>query len=332
MINYDEKRFLKIGAQIYSKRSEIEQIADEVCRKGFSSILFSSAGGSQAMMDPFAEILQERVSMPVLSVNAAVLVLTGNNQLNSRTLVFMASKSGDTKETVTAAEYLKQMGCTVISVIGKKDLKLEHISSYSVVYEDGRPQELILYLLLGRIMKNLNCFDEYDRFADQLEHLPQVLCDVRKQFDPAAVDYCTKYHDEPYHIWIASGELWPVCYAFSMCVLEESLWIRTKSVTSYDFFHGTLELVDKDVPVTLLVNEGKTRPLDLRVKEFIEQYSDKTAVIDAKDFPLTGFDEQFRPLLSCVVMNAALQRISKNMEAVNHHSLEIRRYYRKVQY
>ena len=31
-------------------------------------------------------------------------------------------------------------------------------------------------------------------------------------------------------------------------------------------------------------------------------------------------------------MNAALQRISKNMEDITGHSLDIRRYYRKLEY
>ena len=117
-----------------------------------------------------------------------------------------------------------------------------------------------------------------------------------------------------------------------MCVLEESLWIRTKSVTSQEFFHGTLELVDKDVCVTLLITEGKTRNADLKVKKFIEKYSDKVTVFDCKDFELQGISDEFRWLLSPVMMNAILQRISKNMEVITNHSLDYRRYYRKVDY
>ena len=40
----------------------------------------------------------------------------------------------------------------------------------------------------------------------------------------------------------------------------------------------------------------------------------------------------FRPLLSPVVMAAVLQRISKNIEVITDHSLDIRRYYRKESY
>ena len=87
----------------------------------------------------------------------------------------------------------------------------------------------------------------YPKFLKELRNLPNALVGVRKKVDQKAIEYCEKYCKEPYNIWVASGNLWPVCYAYAMCVLEESLWIRTKSVTSQEFFHGTLELVDNDV-------------------------------------------------------------------------------------
>lgn len=332
MINFDEEKMLENGACIYNQRPYIESIADQVCQHGFENIFISSIGGSQAMMEPFADIINEMSSIPVYCTLASTLVLTGHNQLNENSLVFMASKSGDTKETVTAAKWLKTKGCTIISIVGKKDSPLEELSDFCVVYEDGRPQELIMYLLIGRILFNKGYFDKYMKFADELKELPAVLVSVRKEADKQAIDYCQKFHLEPYQIWVASGNLWPVCYAYAMCVLEESQWIRTKSVSSPEFFHGTLELVEKNVCVTLLVTEGKTRELDLRVKRFIQQYTNKANIFDCKDYEYPGISDEFRGLLSPVAMNVILQRISKNMEVITQHSLDIRRYYRKVDY
>ena len=135
MINYDEQNFLKIGAHIYSKKAQIEKIADEVCEKGFSNILFSSVGGSQAMMDPFRCWINEMSDLPVYSYLSSELIYTGMNQLKDTTLVFMASKSGDTKETVAAAQYIKaNTNATIVSVIGKGNSILEELSDYSIVY------------------------------------------------------------------------------------------------------------------------------------------------------------------------------------------------------
>lgn len=332
MVTFDEAELLNQGELIYGCRDELEAIAVAVCERGFDNILLSSSGGSQAMLDPFASMINEMSDIPIASMLSGVLVITGYNQLGSKTLVFMSSKSGDTKETVAAAEYLRERGAIIVSVVGKSDSPLEALSDYCFVYGNGRPQELALYLILGKILHLRGQFNRYPAFADNLANLAPALVSVRKQFDERAIEYCKAYHDDPYNIWIASGDLWPVCYAYAMCVLEESQWIRTKSVSSPEFFHGTLELVEPDVSVTLLVTEGATRELDLRVKRFIEQYSNKATVIDLADFDLLGIDREFRCLLGPVVANAALQRISKNMEHLTGHSLDIRRYYRKVDY
>lgn len=332
MVNFNESDIIANGRHIYQKKDEIEKIAVELHKQGYRNIIFTSSGGSQAMMEPFAYLLRDMSDIPILCVLSSTLVLTGHNEINDKTLVFMASKSGDTPDTIAAAKYLKEIGCTIVSIIGNAKSLLEQLSNASIVYEQGRPQELILYILLGKLLHLRGNFPKYPQFAMELADLPQVLVDVRKQADAQAISYCKNYHNEPYQIWIASGDLYPVCYAYAMCVLEESQWIRTKSVSSPEFFHGTLELIEKDVCVTLLISEGKTRPLDLRVKNFIETYSEKANIFDCRDYKYTGISDEFRPYLSCVVMNAILQRISKNMEHITQHSLDIRRYYRKVSY
>lgn len=332
MISFDEQKLLASFDRIYARRDEIEAMADSACLRGISNILLSASGGSQAMLNPFLHLIDAYSSLPVRSVLSAELVLTGCNMLDSNTLAIMSSKSGDTPETVAAARWLKERGCSIFSIVGKPESPLEELSDWCFVYEDGRPQELVAYLFLGRVLQRLGNFSRFDAFADELSSLGSALNSVRRQFDGRAIEYCRLYHDEPYHVWVASGDLWPVCYAYAMCVLEESQWIRTKSVQSPEFFHGTFELLEPGVPLTLLMGEGPTRPLDERVERFARAYTDKLTVIDAASFDLPGISDEFRPLLGPVVMNAALQRISKNMEYETGHSLEYRRYYRKVEY
>ena len=51
-----------------------------------------------------------------------------------------------------------------------------------------------------------------------------------------------------------------------MCYWEEQHWIRTKSIHSAEFFHGMLEIVDRDTPVTVFVGEDAQRSLSERVE------------------------------------------------------------------
>ena len=332
MINFDRTLIEKNYDYIYSRREEIEKIADDICREGFDLLFFTSSGGSMAMMQPFEHYLNVYTKLPAQSMVSADFLLTGSNRLSARSVAFMTSKSGDTKETLECARKLKKMGVRIVSVLGKKDTPLEELSDYSFVYLDGRPQELVFYFIIGKIMHNYGWFAEYPDFADNLRNLGKALAQVRIDCDEKCRKYAEDYCHEPYNIWIGSGDLWPTAYSYSMCVLEESLWIRTKSVTSADFFHGTLELVDRDVCVTLLLGEGVTRSQDERVREFVKDLSDKFTCFDTRDYKLEGIKDKYRKYLSPVVMGAILQRIGKNAEVIMNHSLEIRRYYRKSSY
>ena len=117
MVKFDEQAILENGAYIYAMRQEIEAIADTVCGKGFDNILFTASGGSLAMMQPFDYMISATSGLNVQSQVSAELLTTGNSHLTDRTIVFMASKSGDTRETVEAARYVKEKGATVISVL-----------------------------------------------------------------------------------------------------------------------------------------------------------------------------------------------------------------------
>lgn len=46
-------------------------------------------------------------------------------------------------------------------------------------------------------------------------------------------------------MWVGGAEMWGEVYLFSMCILEEMQWKRTRPVSSAEFFHGALELLEK---------------------------------------------------------------------------------------
>ena len=324
MVNFNEQQIIANGDRIYAQREKIEAIADSIADSGFDLLLFTSSGGSQAMLDPFAFYIRHESRLPVENIISADLLSGGCNRITEKTVAFLTSKSGDTEETVKAARWLKKQGVRLVSVVGKPDSVLEAVSDDTVVYGEGRPQELVLYLLIGRILYRSGSFEDYPEFAEELKGLAFALAQVRKQADEKCRKYAQDYCKEPYNIWVGSGDLWPTAYSYSMCVLEESQWIRTKSVSSPEFFHGTLELLEEDVCMTLLLTEGPTRKLDERVRDFALQHTKKLTCFDCAEYELPGISRKFRRWLSPVVMAAVFQCISKSIEQITVHSLDIR--------
>ena len=332
MVNFDEEQIIANGDIIYRQREKIEAIADSIVDKGFDLLLFTSSGGSQAMLDPFAFYIRHESKLSVENVISADLLLGGCNRITEKTVAFLTSKSGDTAETVKAAKWLKAQGVRLISIVGKPDSVLESISDDTVVYGEGRPQELVLYLLVGRILYRNGDFEEYPEFAGELKGLAFALAQVRKQADEKCRKYAADYCKEPYNIWVGSGDLWPTAYSYSMCVLEESQWIRTKSVSSPEFFHGMQEIITADTPVTLFMGEDEQRPLAERVARFLPRVCGNYTIIDTRELPMKGISPEFRGSISHLMMHAVNNRVDAYLELFLRHPLSIRRYYRQFEY
>lgn len=336
MLKFNENVYLENARLTYETREETERIADEITKEGFSNIFFISVGGSIAIMWPIQEMLKQMTDIPVYVEQAGEIVLTGHKQLTKDSIVVMASKSGDTKETVAAAEWCREQGIRVVSLVGKPDTPLVRASKWVIPNKalNGVEFEYMqLFMLIFKLVHNKGQFDAYPRFADQLEKLPGNLLNAKKQFEPKADEIAKNYHREPYSIWVGDGEMAGEVYLFSMCILEEMQWVRTKFVTSSEFFHGTLELVEKDVPVFLVKGEGKRRVLDERVERFCQKVTDKLVVIDTKEFELEGIDDEFRWILAPTISSTILvDRLARYYEKYTGHDLDTRRYYRQFEY
>ena len=330
----NEKEILEKAEKLYALRPEAEKIADAVCEKGFDNILFTSAGGSLAALSPYCEILKHKTAIPTFTEIPAELITLGNPAVTDKTLAIMTSKSGDTMETLKAAEWLKEKGVTTVSFCGAENSPIAAASSYSLCYGEADPHDLVPMFLVGRIMKNKGFFDDYDVFADELKNLGNILVTTAKESEPVAKEYVSYFdpEDKEYQIWTGSGVTWGHTYSMAMCVLEECQWLRTNSVNSADFFHGTLEMVERNVLVCVGMGEGPTRPLDERVIRFAKKHTNQLVVFDTKTLSIPGVDEKFRWLLSPVLLWAMYARTYGYLADVRKHDMDIRRYYRRLQY
>jgi fructoselysine-6-phosphate deglycase len=117
-----------------------------------------------------------------------------------------------------------------------------------------------------------------------------------------------------------------------MCYWEEQHWIKTRAIEAAEFFHGMFEIIDRDTPVTVYVGEDSQRPLSERVAKFLPEICGNYTIIDTKDYELPGISEKYRGTLSPFVFHAINNRIDANIEHINRHPMDIRRYYRALKY
>lgn len=275
--------------------------------------------------------MRERSRLDFYVVNAAEYLTTGDLRVGEGTIVVVSSVTGSTTEMVDAVKKAKAAGAKVLGFIDIDTTELARLMDWEIAYPAN--EQLKFYMVADRFLYHHGEFPEYDEYYAQLDaHLARDLVEVEKAADAFGLAFAQKHHEDPIHYFVGAGNQYGSTYSYAMCYWEEQHWIRTKSIHSAEFFHGMLEIVDRDTAVTVFVGEDKQRPLSQRVVDFLPRICANFTVIDSKDYPLPGIDERFRGNLSHLVTHAVTQRIDAHMEQLNRHPMEIRRYYRRLSY
>lgn len=337
MKNFNKESYLKIGKDTFALKPRVDEIVKDVTEKGYKNIFFIGSGGSYAMFIPFEYYMTTMSKIEAHIAIAAEIMQEGHNRLGKDSVCIFTSTSGTTKETVAAAKWARLQGATTICISGNADCEYAKEADYPIVnmmsdFSGADADYVLLYLLTFSFMHANGDYEDYEGFANCLSHISEALVDVKEECDGKVIDFAKKYAHENYHLLIGAGSLWGETYMYGMCVMEEMQWIRTKTVRASEFFHGTLEIVDENTNVMLIMGEDASRAQTDRVKNFLDKINARYTIFDTKEFALNGIDSKYRPLLSPIVMTAYLDRLSYALEEETGHSLDIRRYYKKMDY
>ena len=93
-----------------------------------------------------------------------------------------------------------------------------------------------------------------------------------------------------------------------------------------------LEIIDEKTPVVVFQGEDTQRPLTQRVIRFLEKVNRNYTVIDSAAYEMPGIPDRYRGGISHLIVHAVTNRIDMRLEEMTGHDMEIRRYYRKMDY
>ena len=316
----------------------IESIKKEVAV--VKSVYFVGCGASKAELYPGKYFLEANAR------NIRVGHYTANEFLHATpvavdetAIVITCSLGGTTPETVAASKKAMELGAKVIAVTHVDGSLLAKNAHYVVLhgFEKNYAAKLEkMTKVLGLAVEILNQYEGYDRYDDMQAAFGKVYDLIEKAVSfvvPAAQNFAEDYKDAPVVYVMSSGATQEVAYAFSICLLMEMQWVNSGSFHDGEFFHGPFEIVDKDVPFILLMNEGRTRALDSRALDFLNRFQAKTTVLDGKDFGIASelpasVAEYFNPM----VLSAVLRVYAEQLAITRNHPLTQRRYMWKLEY
>ena len=316
----------------------IEAIKKEV--PAVKSVYFVGCGASKAELYPGKYFLEANAR------NIRVGHYTANEFLHATpvavdetAIVVTCSLGGTTPETVAASKKAMELGAKVIAVTHVDGSPLAKNAHYVILhgFEKNYAAKLEkMTNVLSLAVEILNQYEGYDRYDDMQTAFGKIYDLIEKAVSfvvPAAKNFAEDYKDAPVVYVMSSGATQEVAYAFSICLLMEMQWVNSGSFHDGEFFHGPFEIVEKDVPFILLMNEGRTRALDSRALDFLNRFQAKTTVLDGKDFGLASevpasVAEYFNPM----VLSAVLRVYAEQLAIVRNHPLTQRRYMWKLEY
>ena len=330
MFKFDEKQIMDSVEQEMNHRQEIEQAADKLSKEDFQNIFLIGIGGTYAVSSMIEATFRPISKIPVFLENAADTASVGNASLTNKSLVIVSSMSGQTPELTAAIRVAKEKGAIVVGFIDVADCEMAGLADQNFAFPGSTYGKYFIFVA-AYLWKN-GLFDCYEEAVCAFSQLGSAMVEIGKAADCKARAFAEKHWNDDMLYVSGAGNLWGCAYTLAMCYMEEMLWMRTKSISCADFFHGTLEVIEKNTNLLVMVGEDAARCQAERVIRFANTVCDNVEVFDISDYETPGVDADMRKLFAPMIMQAVYARIVANLEDLRKHPTEIRRYYHRLAY
>ena len=307
-------------------------------RKTIRRFYFVACGGSQASMMPIQYMFDRETSIPSAIYTYNEFVKATPKVLDDTCVVLTISHSGNTPETVRAAELAKEKGAVSISLTNLVDSPLWKACEYPIHYEHGPeadPNDLskvILYTLAFDMLNVVEPSEKWVKGAESLNNLAEVTERIKAKYADFGSQWGKDYKRETVIYTMGSGANYGEMYSLAICLFMEMQWIHSNCIHSGEYFHGPFEVTDFDVPFVLVKGIGATRELDERAYNFCSKFSQKLAVIDEAEFDLTGIEPGVQEYVAPLLAGTVVREMIDSLAHERGHALSVRRYMWQMEY
>jgi fructoselysine-6-P-deglycase FrlB-like protein len=315
-----------------SQEPEVDRLFASLVSDETSSIYLVGCGGSLFTHAPLRTIL-DRSTVPVYTINSDELLLRRPATLDKNSLVIASSSNGETRETARAARFAREVGAVVVGITQDPNSVVAAECEHLFLHQGVDAKQVLLAQFGYSILKALGVAPDYDQVVAALAASPAAFRSAIDETDEALDAIAQALYREPMVYVLASGALEGAAETFAMCYLQEMQVKHAAAPGSGEFLHGPFEVITEDVPVLVITGEHLSRPMDERVLAFLNRYTPKVHVLDAKQLALPGIAPDQRPLIGTLVVGSSLlNRLAEHFEAWSGRPLKDRRYMWKVEY
>lgn len=322
---------------------EIKRIIAEIKDKmeqrgGLKHVYFVACGGSKAAIFPGLYLLQsEAKTFGATTYTSNEFVHALPKELDERCIAVICSLKA-TPETVEAVKTANANGAITIAMTGSTETGMAKVGQYVVTYSNGDHQvysdsNQANSLRIGfELLHQLEGWDRYEMAMEAYSHIDEIVAEGKENCLATAKEWAEKAKDEPVFYVLASGPNYGVAYSMCCCHFMEMQWKHAVCLHTGEYFHGPFETTDKNLPMILIMSEGRTRALDERCLKFLNTYAENFIVIDFKELNKGRIPEAVVEFFNPVVLIPIERYYVAQMAEIRGHSMDDRRYMWKVAY
>ena len=186
-------------------------------------------------------------------------------------VVLAVSQSGETYDTLKAADYARMRAATVIGITNTVGSTLTRISRAYIVQQSGpeigvaatktfTAQLIVLAQLALRLAKLRGKIsqDEIDEFNAWLHRMPDVIEEVLRKTEDRVKALAKKYANERFFVFIGRGISTATALEGRLKLLEIT-YIPSLAYAAGESKHGPIAVIEEGVPVVCIVPNDETR-------------------------------------------------------------------------
>jgi fructoselysine-6-P-deglycase FrlB-like protein len=292
-----------LDAFLRSQAKACESLGDE-SSGDIDHVYLVGSGGSLANLISVKYLLDRWLAIPSDVVASYDLVWRKPACLNKRSLVFLASFSGETEDTVAALRFARSQGARTVGIVASADSSIGREADVTIPYASAACYEspiVALVLFAARLAAD-GRRTEATAAAESLTALPGRLREVLAAEEQRAEERARASLPCTHMYVLGAGPLSALAYKVAMSVLMENVRIGGTYCDATEFRHGPAEALERTRPdMMFLIGTDESREMTLRTLGFCRDRASTLLTYDAAEFG------DVHPLLTPLVMNSVVQ-------------------------
>lgn len=300
-IEADLARFL------VEQREAIRALARRAADGEFDHVWFLGGGGSLANMVS-GQYLMDRFGGPAsTALPSYELTWRDPAALGARSLVFLASYSGATEDTLAALRHAAAKGATTVALVRRRSSPMASEASAVIDYDSTALYDLPLaavtiFAAELALLTGSPRADEARAVLDGLDALPAVLGQVYRDAQAPALEQARQFLSASLLYCVAAGPLAGLAYKFALTVFMENIRVHGSFIESAELRHGPVEAFERQRPdMVFLLGTDESREMTRRAIDVSTAAGARTLVLDAAEYPAV------HPLLTPFLLLIPLQ-------------------------